>query len=139
MTPGVSGGTVLQAILGLLFLLVLLLVLAWVARKLQGGKGFGQGGMKLLGGIALGPRERIVLVEVAETWLVIGIVPGQIRTLHRLPKGELTASAAPAALPGLEKSFADWLAQLAPARTPNRAPETDSEQGNPHDRKPPPA
>lgn len=134
MTPGVSGGTVLQAVLGLLFLLVLLLALAWVARKLQGGKGFGQGGMKLLGGIALGPRERIVLVEVADDWLVIGIVPGQIRTLHRLPKGELATAAAPAG--GLEKTFADWLGQLGPG-TLNRSRENHPEQGHTHDRNPP--
>ncbi len=43
--------------------------------------------MKVIGGVALGPRERLVLVEVGDTWLVIGLVPGQIRTLHRLPKG----------------------------------------------------
>jgi flagellar protein FliO/FliZ len=37
----------------------------------------------------IGNRERIVLVEVADTWIVVGLVPGQIRTLHTLPKGEL--------------------------------------------------
>ena len=87
--PGVSPGTYVEAMLGLLFIVSLLGGAAWLARRLTGGKGFGQGGMKLLGGVALGPRERIVLVEVGETWLVIGIVPGQIRTLHRLPKGEM--------------------------------------------------
>jgi flagellar protein FliO/FliZ len=30
-----------------------------------------------------------VLVEVGDTWIVVGLVPGQIRTLHTLPKGEL--------------------------------------------------
>ena len=60
---------------------------AWLARKISGGKVFGQGGMKIIGGVALGPRERLVLVEVGDTWLVIGLVPGQIRTLHQLPKG----------------------------------------------------
>lgn len=43
--------------------------------------------MKVVGGVALGPRERIVLLEIGDEWLVIGIVPGQIRTLHRLAKG----------------------------------------------------
>ena len=46
--------------------------------------------MKIVGGVALGPRERIVLLEVGEEWLVIGVVPGQIRTLHRMVKGDAT-------------------------------------------------
>lgn len=85
--PGVSSGSYLQATLALALIIAVLLGTAWLARKVSGGKVFGQGGMKVIGGVALGPRERLVLVEVGDTWLVIGLVPGQIRTLHRLPKG----------------------------------------------------
>lgn len=104
-TPGLSAGSFLQAMLALAVIIALLLGTAWMARKVTGGKAFGLRGMAVVGGIALGPRERIVLVEVGETWLVIGIVPGQIRTLHQMPKGsmptpESTSSDAP---------FAHWL------------------------------
>lgn len=85
--PGVSSGSYLQAALALALIVGLLMGAAWLARKISGGKVFGQGGMKVIGGVALGPRERLVLVEVGDTWLVIGLVPGQIRTLHQLPKG----------------------------------------------------
>jgi flagellar protein FliO/FliZ len=85
--PGVSSGSYLQAMLALALIIAVLLGTAWLARKVSGGKVFGQGGMKVIGGVALGPRERLVLVEVGDTWLVIGLVPGQIRTLHQLPKG----------------------------------------------------
>ncbi|MDR1351044.1 MAG: flagellar biosynthetic protein FliO [Zoogloeaceae bacterium] len=77
-----------QASLALAFIVGLLFLLAFLGRKFLGGKGFGQGGLKLLGGVALGPRERIVLVEAGESLLVVGIVPGQIRTLHCMPKSE---------------------------------------------------
>ncbi|MEF8758189.1 MAG: flagellar biosynthetic protein FliO [Candidatus Accumulibacter sp. UW25] len=30
-----------------------------------------------------------MLLEVDDSWIVVGLVPGQIRTLHTLPKGEL--------------------------------------------------
>lgn len=70
----------------MLLIVGLLAGTAWLARKVSGGKGFGHGGMRVIGGVALGPRERIVLVEIGDTWLVIGIVPGQIRTLHKIPK-----------------------------------------------------
>ena len=84
---GLSAGNYLQAFFALALIVGLLLGTAWLARKISGERGFNQGGLKLVGGITLGPRERVVVVEVGDTWLVIGIVPGQIRTLHQLPKG----------------------------------------------------
>ena len=51
-------------------------------------------------------RERIVLVEVEDTWIVIGIVPGQIKTLLTLPKGEIPATDSD------EKPFGQWLKQM---------------------------
>lgn len=107
--PGVSSGTYIQLLLGLGLILGLLWATAFFARKLLGGKGFGQGGLRLLGGVALGPKERIVLVEAGDTWLVVGIVPGQIRTLHTLPKGSL-----PDAPPSTanEIPFAQWLQRI---------------------------
>lgn len=101
---GVSLGTYVQAALALALIVALLAGTAWLARKVSGGKGFGQGGMKVVGGVALGPRERIVLLEVGNEWLVIGIVPGQIRTLHRLEKGTIPDHAV-----ATDKPFAQWL------------------------------
>jgi len=113
--PGISGATYVQATLALLFIVGLLFLATWAARKVSGGKRFGQGNMKVISGIALGPKERIVLVEVEEQWLVIGIVPGQIRTLHTLPKGQaenLPGEGQPAAMP----PFADWLQRIRERR-----------------------
>lgn len=116
-TPGLSSGNYLQAMLALMLIVGLLAGTAWLARKVTGGKGFGQGGMKVVGGVVLGPRERIVLIEVGDTWLVIGLVPGQIRTLYKMPKGELSVESA--LTQGLNGSnFADLLKRVRQKDSP---------------------
>lgn len=112
---GISAGTFVQTFFGLLLIVALIAGMAWYARKLSGGQPFGKNLMRVVGGVALGPRERIVLVEIGEQWLVIGLVPGQIRTLHTLPKGQL-----PAELAGEgQKPFATWLKQMTEKRNSN--------------------
>ena len=98
---------ILQMLLGLVLIIGILFFGAYALRKLNGGKGFGNSGpLRVIGGLMVGPRERIVMIEVGESWIVIGIVPGQIKTLHTLPKGEL-----PAAQSGT-KPFGQWLKQM---------------------------
>lgn len=105
--PGVSGAAILQMLLGLMLIIGFLFVGAYFLRKLNGGKSFGNTGpMKIVGGLMLSTRERIVLVEVGDTWVVVGIVPGQIKTLHTLPKGELPATNSS------DKPFGQWLKQM---------------------------
>ena len=73
--------------LGLVFVIVLILACAWAARR------FGllqRGGARLLRQIdhlSLGPRSGITVVEVQDTWLVVGVTAGQITVLHTLPAG----------------------------------------------------
>ncbi len=97
----------MQMLLGLTLIIGLLFAGAYLLRKLNGGRSFGHTGpMRIVGGLMISARERIVLLEVGEEWIVIGIVPGQIKTLHTLPKGEIQA-------PGSsEKSFSQWLKQI---------------------------
>lgn len=112
--PAISAGSYLQTGLALALIVAFLIGGAWLAKKLSGGKGFGQGGMKIIGGVALGPRERIVLIEVGEEWLVVGIVPGQIRTLHRLARGSTTSNDISSATP--DQSFSQWLHSITERR-----------------------
>jgi flagellar protein FliO/FliZ len=90
---GLSATTMLQSVLGLALVIAVLFLAAYFLRRLNGGRGFGSNGpMRVVGGLIIGSRERIVLVEIGDTWLVVGLVPGQIRTLHTLPKGELPST-----------------------------------------------
>jgi flagellar protein FliO/FliZ len=106
-TPGVSAASLLQMLFGLIAIIAILFAAAYFLRKLNGGRGFGSSGpMRVVGGLMLSTRERIVLVEVGDAWLVVGIVPGQIKTLHTMPKGDLPSAVS------AEKSFGQWLKQV---------------------------
>jgi len=86
--PAVSSGSIVQIIFSLLLVLAAIVLVAWLLKRMNVAQQ-GQGNLlKVLGGASIGQRERIVLVEVKDTWLVVGVGPGQIRTLHTLPKTE---------------------------------------------------
>ena len=71
--------------------------------------------LKVISGVAVGQRERIVLVEVNDTWLVIGVAPGQVRTLHSMPKSNLPIPQAETP-PGMDGKFQGWLKQMMDKR-----------------------
>ncbi|WP_011301987.1 flagellar biosynthetic protein FliO [Cupriavidus necator] len=92
--PAISGaGSLAQAGLGLFGVIALILGLAWVARRAGLVRHGPQGMMKVIGSTMLGARQRLVLVEVGDTWLVLGVSAGEIRTLHSMPAGQATPSA----------------------------------------------
>ena len=105
--PGVPGSAIVQMLLGLTLIIAILYAGAYLLRKLNFGKNFGNNGpLKVVGGLMISARERILLIEVGDSWLVVGIVPGQIKTLHTLPKG---------VLPDMHnggKPFGQWLKQF---------------------------
>ena len=106
-SPGVSNSAILQMLLGLTVILGVLFSGAYLLRRLNGGNNFGNNGaMKVVGGLMISARERIVLIEVGESWIVVGIVPGQIKTLHTLPKGTLPSPV------NTEMPFGQWLKQI---------------------------
>ena len=77
-------GNLLQVFFGLAVIVALIIGMAWFMRRMNHLPGSVAGFMKVIGGVSLGQRERIVLVQVGEQQLLIGLAPGQIRTLHVL-------------------------------------------------------
>ena len=95
--PAVGASGLLQAGFGMLVVLGLIFACAWMARRF-GLQRFGGGNVvKVVSSSMVGQRERVVVVEVGATWLVLGVTASQINTLHTLP-AQAVASA-PAASP----------------------------------------
>ena len=78
-TALLSGGMLAQLTLGLLLVLGLAAGLSWLLRRYALPR---DGLVRVIGGLPLGARERLLLVEVDEVRLLIGITAHQIQALH---------------------------------------------------------
>jgi flagellar protein FliO/FliZ len=76
------GGQLLQLVLGLLLVVGLIFVLAWLMRRVQRTGPAGNQVIELVGSRALGPRDRLVLVQVGNEQVLLGVSPGSITALH---------------------------------------------------------
>ena len=83
-TPGVSSGNLVQVTLGLLMVLALIVGIAWLLRRYGRLQSAASGSLKIIGGLSIGSRERVVLLQVGDTQLLVGVAPGRVQTLHVL-------------------------------------------------------
>ncbi len=91
-----SSGQLLQTVGGLLLVLLLIAGLAWAVRRFGRLPSGAKGQLEILGGISLGARERVVLLKVEDTRLLIGVAPGRVQALHILSgAGSAVAEGAP--------------------------------------------
>lgn len=78
-----------QLVLGFAAVISLLFASLWLLKRLSAPRGQAAGLLRVIAGTAVGPRERVVIVEVAGTWLVLGVAPGQVSTLAEIPRSSL--------------------------------------------------
>ena len=115
----------LQAGLGLAVVIGLIFLLAWVARRF-GLQSPGNGKLlKVVSSAMVGQRERVVVVEIGDAWLVLGVAAGQVRALHTLPAGQLPAApATPLAAFAGTSAFSQKLVDSMARLTKRKADET---------------
>ncbi|HCT6272400.1 TPA: flagellar biosynthetic protein FliO [Pseudomonas aeruginosa] len=83
-----------QLVLGLGLVIGLIFLLAWLVRRVQQAGPRGNRLIRTLASQPLGPRDRLVLVQVGEEQILLGLTPGRITPLHvlkepvHLPDGE---------------------------------------------------
>lgn len=77
-------GSMIKVTVGLLFVVAAIFASAWLFRRFGNFSAVPGDALRIVGGLSLGNRERIVLLQVGEEQLLIGITAGQIRTLHKL-------------------------------------------------------
>lgn len=88
-----SDGLLMQSVTGLLIVLASVIGLAWLMRRLGRLQSSAGGALQMIDGMALSTRERIVLVQVGETQVLLGVAPGRVEAVHVLEKPVVTETA----------------------------------------------
>ncbi|MCU6435395.1 flagellar biosynthetic protein FliO [Undibacterium sp. Jales W-56] len=111
----------LQIFLGLVAVLVLMTFAAWFFKRIGPAVTGNKVPVTVIGGVNVGHRERIMVVEVADQWIVVGVTAQQITTLSTMPKqAQLEASGTSNAT---ANPFASWLARTMEKRSADKAAE----------------
>ena len=112
-----AAGSLMQTTFALLLVLALLAALAWFLKRYGPKAAGGSANLRMVGALNLGGRERILVVEVGDQWIVVGASPGRVNALATMPK-QHTVDTQPMVQPGLPMSggFADWLKQTIDKR-----------------------
>ncbi|MBL4832876.1 MAG: flagellar biosynthetic protein FliO [Pseudomonas sp.] len=97
-----------QLALGLILVVGLIFLIGYVMRRAGPLAARGGQQIKLISSLPLGPRDRLLLVDVGGKQLLLGASPGRINTLHAFD--EPVAEVATAA--GLDSDFAKTLRGL---------------------------
>ena len=100
--PSPAGGT-LRVTVAMILVLGAVLGAAWLARRFRGVSALPTSGLEVLAQVSLGTRERAVLIRVGERQILIGVAPGNVRTLHvvEAPASGAWAATAASAAPGV--------------------------------------
>ncbi len=120
LLPGMAGatetanisatGSAIQVIFGLIAVLGVMMVIAWLFKRYAPGVGQNNSVARIVGGVSVGNRERVLVIEVADRWLVVGVSAGQVNSIANLEAGQANIEplnqGAPATNP-----FAKWLSQ----------------------------
>jgi flagellar protein FliO/FliZ len=123
MATGSATGSLLQTMFALIVVLLLLAGLAWFLKRYGPKVSGGTANLRIVGALNLGGRERLLVVEVGDQWIVVGASPGRVNALatmprqadpNALPLGGDGATLAPHQTPA--SNFADWLKQTIDKR-----------------------
>ena len=88
-TRSFAAAGLLQAGFGLAVVIGLIFLFAWAVRRF-GLQPSGNGRLlKVVSSAMVGQRERVVVVEIGDSWLVLGVASGQVRALHTMPAEKL--------------------------------------------------
>jgi flagellar protein FliO/FliZ len=111
----VTGGAVVQWFIGLLIVLVIIVGSSWLLRRYGNISSNAGKGLKILGGVSVGSREKVLLLQAGKKQIIIGVAPGRVSMLHVLDEEDIALSSEPKKQENEmnEVSFSDHLKKIA--------------------------
>ena len=107
------GYELFKVLFGLVVVLAAMAGSAWMLKRFGVAKAGGNGAVRIVGGVSVGHRERVLVVEVADQWIVVGVAPGSVNSLATMPRQE---QALAVEAPPVTANFAAWLKQTIEKR-----------------------
>ncbi|NYT65043.1 flagellar biosynthetic protein FliO [Alcaligenaceae bacterium] len=80
-----TDAAVLRLVVSLIFVVLLILAIAWISRKSGWIRPKANQALKILSVQSVGTRAHVAILEVEDARLVVGITGNQINLLHTLP------------------------------------------------------
>lgn len=103
-------GMILQAVFGLAVVLGLMAGAAWLLKRFNPIRTGHAGHIRIVGGVSVGSRERVIVVEVADQWIVVGVAPGNVNALATMPRQDVPDTGGTPTKEG-NRNFSSWLRQ----------------------------
>ena len=75
-----------QILLSLIFILLIIFFAAWFLKRTALVNGAADGQLKVIGGLSLGQREKVVILQVGQEQILVGVTTTHITKLHTLSK-----------------------------------------------------
>jgi flagellar protein FliO/FliZ len=129
--------SILKMALGLAVVLAIMAFITWVLKRMMPLAGRNQSVARVVGGVSVGSREKIVVVEIADRWIVVGVAPGQVSAIANIDAGAnilVDNLSKPASQPSLNLeqrsapiavNFSEWLKKSVHAFTEKSKVTTD--------------
>jgi len=76
-----GAGSVVQMVVSLVAVVAVILGLAWMTRRMQGLRGASNGALRVKATLAVGMKERVVLIEASGRQFLIGVAPGCVNLI----------------------------------------------------------
>jgi flagellar protein FliO/FliZ len=83
-----ASNSLFKMLIGLAIVLLILALISWAMKKYMGHTGTQQSVIRVVGGVSVGTRERVMVLEVADRWLVVGVAPGHVTSIANLEVGD---------------------------------------------------
>lgn len=109
------GGELVRVILSLVAVVALIFVAGWLSRRMQGRARAGGRRLRCVESMAVGARDRLLLIDADGKRLLVGAGPGGLRTLHVYDGAAPVDEMPPPVLPGVP-NFAQLVARLRKPR-----------------------